>query len=79
MKHTLMKSTVIAATFVLATGCASNSDLAAVREQAMQAQQTADEAKTAAAAAQATADQALKAANEANTKIDRSFKKAMYK
>ena len=79
MKHTLIKSTVVAATLVLAAGCASNSDLDAVRDQAMQAQQTADDAKTSAAAAQATADEALKTANEANTKVDRAFKKAMYK
>lgn len=79
MKHSLMKATVVAATLVLAAGCASNSDLEAVRAQAEQAQKSADAANSAAAAAQATADAALKSANEANTKVDRAFKKSMYK
>ena len=46
MKHTLMKATVVAATLVLAAGCASNSDLEAVRAQAEQAAQQAAGAKT---------------------------------
>lgn len=79
MNTQFLKVSMIAASIVLAAGCASNSDLAAVREQAMQAQKTADEAKATAAAAQQTAEEAKQAANDANTKIDRSFKKAMYK
>ena len=79
MKHSVIKATLVAATLVLAAGCASNSDLEAVRAEAQAAQQSADQAKAAAAAAQATADQALQSANEANSKIDRAFKKSMYK
>ena len=65
MKTTLLKASVVAATLVLAAGCASNGDLDKVREEAAAAQQTADEAKQSAA--------------DANTKIDRAFKKSMYK
>lgn len=86
MNTRLLKVSMIVASIVLAAGCASNSDLAAVREQAVQAQKTADaakatadEAKASAAAAQQTAEEAKQSANDANTKIDRSFKKAMYK
>ena len=79
MKKSLLKASLVAVSVILAAGCASNSDLAAVREEAAQAQRSADEAKAAAAAAQKTADEALQSANDANTKIDRSFKKAMYK
>ncbi len=79
MKATVLKASVIAATLVLAAGCASNSDVAAVHEEAAAAQRSADEAKSAAAAAQATADEAKASAAEANTKVDRAFKKSMYK
>jgi murein lipoprotein len=80
MKTTLLKASVVAATLVLAAGCASNGDLEKVREEAAAAQQTADEAKSAAAAAaQATADEAKQLATDANTKIDRAFRKSMYK
>jgi hypothetical protein len=73
MKTTLLKASVVAATLVLAAGCASNGDLEKVREEAAAAQQTADEAKSA-AAAQATADEAKQLATDANTKIDRAFR-----
>ena len=79
MKTTLLKASVVAATLVLAAGCASNGDLEKVREEAAAAQQTADEAKSAAATAQATADEAKQLATDANTKIDRAFRKSMYK
>ncbi len=79
MKAHLLKASLIVASIALVAGCASNSDLAAVREQAAQAQRTADEAKAQAAAAQQAAEEAKQSANDANTKIDRSFKKAMYK
>jgi murein lipoprotein len=86
MNTNLLKASLIVASIALMTGCASNSDLAAVREQAAQAQRTADEAQATAAAAQQTAleaqqaaEEAKQSANDANTKIDRSFKKAMYK
>lgn len=79
MKANLLKASVIAATLVLAAGCASQNDLEAVREEAAAAQRTADEAKAAAAAAQQTADEAKQSADDANTKIDRAFKKSMYK
>ena len=61
----MVKASIVAATLVLAAGCASNGDLDKVREEAAAAQQTADEAKQSAA--------------DANTKIDRAFKKSMYK
>ena len=61
----MLKASIVAATLVLAAGCASNGDLEEVREAAAAAQQTADEAKQSAA--------------DANTKIDRAFKKSMYK
>jgi murein lipoprotein len=75
----ILKASIVAATLVLAAGCASNGDLDKVREEAAAAQQTADEAKSAAAAAQQTADEAKQSAADANTKIDRAFKKSMYK
>ncbi len=63
----------------LMVGCASSSDLEAVRSEAQQAQATANQAK-------ATADEALAVANEAKAmamateeKIDRMFKRSMMK
>lgn len=93
MNRTLLKMLPVVAFTVIAAGCASNSELAAVKASAEQAQKTADEAKTAAANAQKTADeakaaaasaqsaanQALQTANDANSKVDRSFKKSMHK
>ncbi|MBK8287514.1 MAG: hypothetical protein IPK95_01830 [Cellvibrionales bacterium] len=75
----MLKASIVAATLVLAAGCASNGDLDKVREEAAAAQQTADSAAAAAAAAQQTADEAKQSAADANTKIDRAFKKSMYK
>lgn len=74
-------------------GCASTTELDALRadirqanETAQQANQTAnsaaakaDAANDAAAAASRTADEAKASAEEANSKIDRMFKKSMYK
>lgn len=65
MKRTL--STAIAITVLSATfaGCASTSDLDAVKADVAKAQQTANEAKA--------------SADAANAKIDRAFKKASQK
>lgn len=74
-------------------GCATNSDLDAVRTQVVQANATADAALSAANEAKATAQEAKAIAEDANataqkanataetteTKVDRMFKKAMYK
>lgn len=63
----------------LSIGCATTSDLEAVRSEAQQAQATANQAK-------ATADEALAVANEAKAmsmateeKIDRMFRRSMLK
>lgn len=93
MKHSLLKASLISAVVAVSAGCASNSDVESLRGEISKAQQTADQALSAAQAAQqtadaarsaaadakATADAAKQSADDANTKIDRSFKKAMYK
>jgi murein lipoprotein len=86
MSIKLFQAAVVTAAIALATGCATNSDIEAVRSEAAAAQKTADEAKAAAAAAQQAADEAKQtaeaakqSADEANAKIERSFKKSMYK
>ena len=67
-------------------GCASTSDLDALRSQVDAASADASAAKADAADAKAMAAEAINTANEAKatseateTKIDRMFKKAMYK
>ena len=42
----MLKASIVAATLVLAAGCASNGDLDKVREEAAAAQQTAADANT---------------------------------
>lgn len=72
---------------LLATGCASTgSELKSLHEAVAQAQATADEAKTEAAAAKAAADEAKAeaatakaAAAAANEKAERMFQKTMRK
>jgi len=78
---------------VVATGCASNSQVDEVRaiaeeaqrsaatanQAAASAQRSATAASEAAAKAQSTANAAQTSAYEANEKIDRAFKKAMEK
>ncbi|HHH44528.1 MAG TPA: hypothetical protein ENK49_10360 [Gammaproteobacteria bacterium] len=67
-------------------GCATTSDLDALRADIQQANDTAnsaaaraDAASKEAAAASQTANEARASADEANSKIDRMFKKSMYK
>ena len=74
-------------------GCATTSDLDALRAEVRQANETAqqanntansaaakaDAASKEAAAASQTANEAKVSAEEANSKIDRMFKKSMYK
>ncbi len=80
-------STAIAlASFAALGGCASTSDLDALRAEVQKANDTANRAASDAAAAQrdaaaakSTADQALTSAQETDEKLDRMFKKSMYK
>ncbi|MFQ5643298.1 MAG: Lpp/OprI family alanine-zipper lipoprotein [Thiogranum sp.] len=67
-------------------GCATTSDIDALRAEVQQANDTAnsaaaraDAASREAAAAAQTANEARTSADEANSKIDRMFKKSMYK
>ena len=67
-------------------GCASTSELDALRAEIREANETAqgaaakaDAASKEAAVASQTAEEARAAAEEANSKIDRMFKKSMYK
>ena len=76
---------VLAALIGLA-GCATTSDLDALRAEVNQANETAngaaakaDTASKEAATASQTANEAKASAEEANSKIDRMFKKSMYK
>ncbi|MCB1841650.1 MAG: hypothetical protein KDI09_01705 [Halioglobus sp.] len=79
MKNALIKAASVAAFVVVATGCASTSQLDEVRGIAEAAQRTANEAKQTADSAQRTANEAKRSADEANTKIDRAFKASMQK
>lgn len=72
MQHYLSKSITIAAICAVFAGCATTSDLDAVKAELADVRRTADEAKAQAAQAEATA-------NMANAKIDRAFKKASQK
>ncbi len=84
-----MKSTVTMLALFIAiglTGCASTSDLDAVKAQVQQANATADAALNTANEAKAIAQDAKTIAEDAKaqsatteSKIDRMFKKAMYK
>ena len=84
MKHAVK---LLALFFIIGlAGCASNSDLDAVKALAQQANATAEAALKSANEANGTAQDAkitaqdAKATSEATeTKIDRMFKKAMYK
>jgi hypothetical protein len=71
---------------VIASGCASTSDLKRVEATAEEALRTANGASQQASSAASTADQALQAAQnaqaccDANTeRMDRMFRKSMYK
>jgi outer membrane PBP1 activator LpoA protein len=72
MKNSIVKPLLIITAAIAFTGCASTSELDAVRADAAKAQQTANEAMTKATQAQASAD-------AANAKLDRVFKKASQK
>jgi len=84
------KVVLMLAALVGLTGCATTSDLDALRTElkaeVQQANDTAnsaaakaDAASKEAAAASQTANEAKASAEEANSKIDRMFKKSMYK
>ena len=80
------KVVLMLAALVGLAGCATTSDLDAVRAEVKQANDTAnsaaakaDAASKEAAAASQTANEAKVSADEANSKIDRMFKKSMYK
>lgn len=67
-------------------GCASTSDMDALRAEVQKANETASQAaadaasaKQDAAAARAAAEEASDAAQDTNEKLDRMFKKSMYK
>ncbi|TGD75813.1 hypothetical protein E4634_02800 [Mangrovimicrobium sediminis] len=83
-------STALLAALAATTGCATSSDIDALRAEMMaeinRANATADKAaadaasaKQDAASAKATADQALQSAQATDEKLDRMFKKSMYK
>jgi murein lipoprotein len=68
------------------TGCATTSDLDALRAEVQQSNEAASQAaadaasaRTDAAAARAAAEEARNTAQETNEKLDRMFKKSMYK
>ena len=68
------------------TGCATTSDLDALRADVQKANDTANQAaadaaaaKQDAAAARVAAEEARDASQETNEKLDRMFKKSMYK
>lgn len=69
---TLIKLSALAGLSVLAVGCASTSDLEAVRAEAQSAKATANQAL-------ATANEAKSIAMDTNEKLSRMFKKSMYK
>ncbi len=83
------RNAVAALALVLAgglAGCASTSDLDALRAEVDKANSTANQAaadaaaaKRDAAAARTAAEQARDAAQDTNEKLDRMFKKSMYK
>lgn len=80
------KVAAIAAALAITTGCASTSDLDALRTEVQQANQTAesaqakaDSASREAAEARSIAEEALSRSNETDSKIDQMFKKSMYK
>jgi len=60
-------------------GCATTSDLNALRAEVDKANSTANQAAADASAAKAAAEQARDAARDTNEKLDRMFKKSMYK
>lgn len=72
MQRYLTKAAIVTTLCAVFTGCATTSDLDAVKEELAQVRRTADQANTQSA-------QALEAANQANAKIDRAFKKATQK
>ncbi|MBS3964349.1 MAG: hypothetical protein KGZ80_07620 [Methylomonas sp.] len=88
-----VKLTALAAVAVLATGCATNSDIehlqgqidslkpqvAAASSDAASAKAAAAEAAAKAAAAEAAANRAAQYAQDTNAKLDRMFKKAQHK
>lgn len=68
------------------TGCATTSDLDALRAEVQKSNETANQAaadaasaREDAAAAKAAAEKARDTAQETNEKLDRMFKKSMYK
>lgn len=74
------------ASFATLAGCASTSDLDALRSDVQRANETASRAASDAAAAQrdaaaakAAAEAARDTAQDTNEKLDRMFKKSMYK
>jgi len=80
------KFVLMLAALIGLAGCATTSDLDALRAEVKQANETAngadakaDAASKEAAAASQTANEAKASAEEANSKIDRMFKKSMYK
>ena len=74
------------AALTLAGGCATTSDLDALRAEVQKANETASQAaadasaaRQDAAAAKAAAEEARDTAQQTNEKLDRMFKKSMYK
>ena len=72
MQHSLSKAAIITVICAVFAGCATTSDLDAVKAELANVKATADQANMQSA-------QALEAANTANAKIDRAFKKAAQK
>lgn len=75
----LLRAGAVTAALVLSVGCASTSDIDALRAEVDQANATANRAAADAAAARAAAEAASATASETNEKLDRMFKKSMYK
>ena len=80
---TLTKVSAIALVTALSVGCATNSELEKVRQQAVAAQGTANEAKQTADNALATANQCCadnaNRINQLEQALNRGYKKQMYK
>jgi hypothetical protein len=93
MLHSKGKMVFLLLAVIGLAGCATTSDLDALRAEVQQANDTANSAaakadaaskeaaaaRQEAAAAMRTADEAKASADEVNSKIDRMFKKSMYK
>ena len=79
MSKRFLKISGVAAGIILATGCVSTDDLAAVRSIAEQAQADAQMAKGTADEAKSIAQQAMQMSQAIDERINRMFKRSMLK